>query len=83
MKFAVCNEIYQDWKLADAMAHAAKAGYDAIEIAPFTIAKYVTEISSAQRRMAWARWEIRESASMLNPARKAISLVARSRVPGT
>ncbi len=50
MKFAICNEIYQDWKLPDAMAHAAKAGYDAIEIAPFTIAKYVTEISSAQRQ---------------------------------
>jgi sugar phosphate isomerase/epimerase len=50
MKFAICNEIYQNWKLADAMTHAAKAGYDAIEIAPFTIAKYVTEISSAQRR---------------------------------
>jgi sugar phosphate isomerase/epimerase len=50
MKFAICNEIYQNWKLADAMEHAAKAGYDAIEIAPFTIAKYVTEISAAQRR---------------------------------
>ena len=50
MKFAICNEIYQDWKLADAMAHAARTGYDAIEIAPFTIAKYVTEISPAQRQ---------------------------------
>ncbi len=57
MKFAICNEIYQNWKLGDAMAHAAKAGYDAIEIAPFTIAKYVTGVSSTQRA------EIRESAA--------------------
>jgi len=50
MKFGICNEIYQDWKLEDVMAHAAKTGYDAIEIAPFTIAKYVTDISSAERQ---------------------------------
>jgi sugar phosphate isomerase/epimerase len=49
MKFAICNEIFQNWKLDDAMTYAARAGYDAIEIAPFTIAKYVTEISPAQR----------------------------------
>ncbi|MDQ6631142.1 MAG: sugar phosphate isomerase/epimerase [Verrucomicrobiota bacterium] len=56
MKFGICNEIFQDWKLDDAMAFAKKAGYDAIEIAPFTIASYVTEISSSQRK------EIRELA---------------------
>ena len=57
MKFAICNEIFQNWKLEDAMTYAARAGYDAIEIAPFTIAKYVTEISPAQRA------EIGESAA--------------------
>ncbi len=31
------------------MAFAAKTGYDAIEIAPFTIANYVTDISKEQR----------------------------------
>lgn len=49
MNFAICNEIFKGWKLEDAMAFAAKAGYDAIEIAPFTIAKYVTDISQEQR----------------------------------
>lgn len=57
MKFAICNEIFQNWKLDDAMAYAAKAGYDAIEIAPFTIAKYVTEISDLDRE------RIRDSAA--------------------
>jgi sugar phosphate isomerase/epimerase len=50
MQFGICNEIFKDWKIEDAMAYARKAGYDAIEIAPFTIANYVTEISAADRR---------------------------------
>jgi sugar phosphate isomerase/epimerase len=50
MPFAICNEIFQDWKLEDAMACAAKAGYDAIEIAPFTLANYVTDIPAAERQ---------------------------------
>lgn len=50
MKFGICNEIFQNWKLDDAMAFAKKAGYDAIEIAPFTLAKYVTDIPAAERQ---------------------------------
>ena len=49
MKFGICNEIFQDWKIDDAMAFAKKAGYDGIEIAPFTLAKYVTDIPAAER----------------------------------
>ncbi len=32
MKFAICNEIYQNWKLEDTFAHAAKLGYSGVEI---------------------------------------------------
>ncbi len=49
MKFAICNEIFQGWKLEDTFAYAAKTGYDAVEIAPFTIAKDVTTISPERR----------------------------------
>ena len=59
MKFGICNEIFQDWKLEDAMAFAKQAGYDGMEIAPFTLAKYVTEIPAAQRR------SIRETAARI------------------
>jgi sugar phosphate isomerase/epimerase len=45
MKFGVCNEIFADWPLADAFRFAADAGYDVVEVAPFTIARRVTEIS--------------------------------------
>src|ERR1044072_9267262 len=56
MKFGICNEIFQNWKLEDWMSFAAKAGYDAIEIAPFTLSPFVTDISKSQRS------EIREAA---------------------
>lgn len=64
MKFGICNEIFQNWQLADAMRFAKNAGYDSIEIAPFTLlpgtaGKYVTAIPAAERRA------IRETAASL------------------
>ena len=55
MKFGICNEIFQNWSLADAMTYAKTAGYDCIELAPFTLLpgtshKYVTAIPPAERR---------------------------------
>ena len=49
MKFAICNEIYQGWKIEDTFAHAAKTGFDAVEIAPFTLANAVTDLTPADR----------------------------------
>lgn len=49
MKFGICNEIYQGWKLADAMEHAKRTGYDVIEIAPFTVCQHVTDLGPAER----------------------------------
>jgi sugar phosphate isomerase/epimerase len=49
MKFGICNEIFKGWSLEDTFAFAKKAGYDLVEIAPFTIAKSVTDISPAER----------------------------------
>ena len=59
MKFGICNEIFQNWKIDEAMAFAKKAGYDGIEIAPFTLAKYVTDIPAGERT------RIRESAKRI------------------
>jgi sugar phosphate isomerase/epimerase len=50
MDFAICNEIFQGWKVEDAIRFAAKTGYAGIEIAPFTIAKYVTDIPKQERQ---------------------------------
>jgi sugar phosphate isomerase/epimerase len=50
MKFAICNEIFQGWKIEDVFAHAARLGYHGVEIAPFTLAESVTDIAPAERR---------------------------------
>jgi sugar phosphate isomerase/epimerase len=50
MKFAICNEIFKDWKMDDTLAFAAKAGYSGLEIAPFTLANSVTEIPASERK---------------------------------
>jgi sugar phosphate isomerase/epimerase len=57
MKFAICNEIFQGWKLEDTLAHAARLGYAGVEIAPFTLADSVTDISAGERK------RIREAAA--------------------
>jgi sugar phosphate isomerase/epimerase len=49
MKFGICNEIFQGWNLDETFSYAKKAGYDFVEIAPFTIAKYVTDIPALER----------------------------------
>jgi sugar phosphate isomerase/epimerase len=50
MKFGICNEIFQGWSLEATFSRIAAAGYDLVEIAPFTIANSVRDISSRERR---------------------------------
>lgn len=50
MKFAICNEIFQGWQLEEVFAYTAKLGFHAVEIAPFTLANSVRDISTDQRR---------------------------------
>ncbi len=49
MKFAICNETFGDWPLQQAFDFAAQCGYTGIEIAPFTLAPYVTQITAEKR----------------------------------
>jgi sugar phosphate isomerase/epimerase len=49
MKFAICNETFQDWPFEKAFAFAAELGYTGLEIAPFTIHTSAYEISPARR----------------------------------
>jgi sugar phosphate isomerase/epimerase len=49
MKFAICNETFQDWPFDKAFSFARQCGYTGIEMAPFTMADNVSEISAGQR----------------------------------
>ena len=49
MKFSMCNEFCEGWSLAEACRLAADAGYDGIEIAPFTLGDSVEDIAPAER----------------------------------
>ena len=49
MKFAMCNEFCEGWGFAATCLLAAEAGYEGIEIAPFTLAESVLEVTAAER----------------------------------
>ena len=49
-KFSICSEIFQNWDLEKTMKYVADVGYDAIEIAPFTLANSVKEIGAPRRQ---------------------------------
>ncbi|MEX2045222.1 MAG: sugar phosphate isomerase/epimerase [Opitutus sp.] len=57
MQFGICNEIFKGWSIDDTFRYAKKAGYHAVEIAPFTITKHVTDLTAADRQ------RIRDSAA--------------------
>lgn len=49
MKFAICNELFQDWPLERIFPFVAEVGYDGVELAPFTLAETVTAIPASRR----------------------------------
>ena len=50
MKISICNELFRGWPMDRIFSYAAQLGYDGIEIAPYTLADSVTEISHEKRR---------------------------------
>lgn len=49
-RHCVCNEVFENWKFADACQAIRKAGYEGIEIAPFTLSEQPSAITAAQRK---------------------------------
>ena len=50
MKFGICSEIFKEWNdLERAIGYVKETGYDGLEIAPFTLSQYVTDIPQSTR----------------------------------
>lgn len=49
MKFGICNEIFDGWKLPEIFSFCADIGYQGIEIAPFTLAETVFAVTTEDR----------------------------------
>jgi D-psicose/D-tagatose/L-ribulose 3-epimerase len=49
MKTSICNELFQDWPYEKVFDYCAGLGFDAVELAPFTLAETVYDISARDR----------------------------------
>ncbi len=49
MPYAICNELFEGWSLAETAAFVAEVGYQGLELAPFTFCERVTDLSAADR----------------------------------
>jgi D-psicose/D-tagatose/L-ribulose 3-epimerase len=50
IKISICNELFQGWPIEKVFQYTAQLGYDGVEIAPYTLADSVTEISPKRRK---------------------------------
>ncbi len=50
MRYAICNETFEGWDHARVCRRVAELGYRGLEIAPFTLARSIEEVSAERRR---------------------------------
>jgi sugar phosphate isomerase/epimerase len=50
MKFAICQELFENWDWEKQCRFVAEVGYEGLEVAPFTLAPRITDVSAEQRQ---------------------------------
>jgi sugar phosphate isomerase/epimerase len=50
IKLGICNELFEGWEFGRICRVVKDLGYDGLEIAPFTLALKITDVSPARRR---------------------------------
>jgi sugar phosphate isomerase/epimerase len=51
MRYAICNETFEGWDHARVCRFVAELGYTSLEIAPFTLAPRITDVTRDQRHV--------------------------------
>jgi sugar phosphate isomerase/epimerase len=51
MRYAICNETFEGWDHARVCRFVAEAGYQGLELAPFTLAARITDVPAERRRL--------------------------------
>jgi len=49
VKYAICNETFDGWEHARVCDRVAELGYTGLEVAPFTLAPRITDVSASRR----------------------------------
>ena len=49
MRFAICNELFENWSFDDVCRYVKSVGYDGLELAPFTLAPLITDLDRGTR----------------------------------
>ncbi len=50
IRLGICNELFEGWEFGEVCRLVKRLGYDGLEIAPFTLAPRITEVTPARRR---------------------------------
>ena len=50
MRFAICNEIFENWPWERVCEYAASLGYTGLEVSPFTLAERAEDVTPERRR---------------------------------
>ena len=50
MRYAICNETFEGWEHAKVCRTVAELGYTGLEVAPFTLAPRITDVTPQRRR---------------------------------
>ena len=50
IRLGICNELFEDWDFAQVCSTVKTIGYEGLEIAPFTLAPTIHDVSPARRR---------------------------------
>jgi sugar phosphate isomerase/epimerase len=51
MRYAICNELFEGWEHERVCRFVADIGYTGLELAPFTLAPRITDVTAEQRRL--------------------------------